>query len=503
MLQVVLCCIYVVLFIFIIRKSIFFRLPGISTRNTILLFLLKIIAGTFLWNYFLAAYPRSDATLYFGESKMLHDLFFDQPAQFFRIFFYGDESAAMQPVLAKMPIWNNTGGSFLINDSRTLIRLNTLFRFFSFGQFYVHTVFMCVLSFTGMVYLYKLFYPYLRNLSLVLTCTFFLFPSVLFWSSTVLKEGIIFLGLGLLLYHCECGLKKKYTYRNVAGLATGLVILIFVKIYVLIALCPALFANVWIAGSSHKKVVFKYATVFCMYLLFIFTVPVVFPAPDFVKIIKKKQADFVHVAKGGVVLNSDSCYIYLSYDQREGRLEPVTGNLYKLKKGFQYPSFSLGKMDTVMIDGATDNRIFRLLYTLIPANSAFEIDKIEPSFNGILKNVPIAFFNTLVLPSLFVLHKPFTVLLLIQNVLLLLYIFVVLVFFRKKQFPLALVLFCLSFVILLFCLIGLTTPVLGALVRYRMPGIPFLIIAITLMADERKVLQFFARLKTGGSAPNR
>src|SRR4051812_15071032 len=121
MLQVVLCCIYVVLFIFIIRKSIFFRLPGISTRNTILVFLLKIIAGTVLWNYFLAAYPISDATLYFGESKMLHDLFFDQPAQFFRIFFYGDESAAMQPVLAKMPIWNNTGGSFLINDSRTLI----------------------------------------------------------------------------------------------------------------------------------------------------------------------------------------------------------------------------------------------------------------------------------------------------------------------------------------------------------------------------------------------
>jgi uncharacterized membrane protein HdeD (DUF308 family) len=103
-----------------------------------------------------------------------------------------------------------------------------------------------------------------------------------------------------------------------------------------------------------------------------------------------------------------------------------------------------------------------------------------------------------VLPSLFTLHKSFSRLLLIQNLLLLLYIFVILVFFRKKQFPLALVLFCLGFVILLFCLIGLTTPVLGALVRYRIPGIPFLIIAITLMADEKKMMQFLKRLKNGG-----
>jgi hypothetical protein len=495
MLQVVLCCLYVALFIFIINKNAFFRLPGISTRTTILLFLLKIITGIFLWNYFLTAYPITDSSAFFNDSKILYDLFFDNPSRFFQVFFGGgDDSAVLQPILAKMQIWNNTGGTFLINDSRTLIRLNALFRFFSFGQFHVHTVFMCMFSFTGLVYLYKLFYPYLQNLSFLLLCACFLFPSVLFWSSTVLKEGVIFLGLGLLLYHCECGLKKKYTYKNVIGLLIGTGILLLVKIYVLLALCPALFANVWIANSSHKRILFKYATAFCSYFLLILIVPVVFPALDFVKVIQKKQTDFINVAKGGMVLYSDSTYIYLNYQEHENRLEPFTEQTYKLKEGVQYASFRFGKTDTVMIDGANDSSIFRVLYALTPAHSSFEINKLQPSFNDILKNVPTALFNTFVLPPLFKLHKPFSSLLLLQNLLLLLFVVGVLCFFRKKQFPLALVLFCFSFVLILFCLIGLTTPVLGALVRYRIPGIPFLIIGITLMTDEQKWKQLVNKL---------
>jgi hypothetical protein len=42
-------------------------------------------------------------------------------------------------------------------------------------------------------------------------------------------------------------------------------------------------------------------------------------------------------------------------------------------------------------------------------------------------------------------------------------------------------LFFLSFLILLAVLIGWTTPVLGAVVRYRMPLLPFLIMSCLLV----------------------
>ena len=48
--------------------------------------------------------------------------------------------------------------------------------------------------------------------------------------------------------------------------------------------------------------------------------------------------------------------------------------------------------------------------------------------------------------------------------------------------------FCACFVILLFTLIGLTTPILGAAVRYKIPAIPFLVIAFLFILDKQKLI---------------
>jgi hypothetical protein len=44
----------------------------------------------------------------------------------------------------------------------------------------------------------------------------------------------------------------------------------------------------------------------------------------------------------------------------------------------------------------------------------------------------------------------------------------------------------LFFIIMLFILTGVSTPVIGALVRYKVPGLLFLIIVINLMYDQFK-----------------
>ena len=43
--------------------------------------------------------------------------------------------------------------------------------------------------------------------------------------------------------------------------------------------------------------------------------------------------------------------------------------------------------------------------------------------------------------------------------------------------------FCITFTLLLFIIIGTTTPVSGALVRYKVPALPFLAIAILTFLD--------------------
>jgi hypothetical protein len=49
-------------------------------------------------------------------------------------------------------------------------------------------------------------------------------------------------------------------------------------------------------------------------------------------------------------------------------------------------------------------------------------------------------------------------------------------------------------VLILFVLIGFTTPVIGSIVRYKTPAMPFLLMVILLLIDTKKLLNKFTSL---------
>ena len=51
------------------------------------------------------------------------------------------------------------------------------------------------------------------------------------------------------------------------------------------------------------------------------------------------------------------------------------------------------------------------------------------------------------------------------------------------------------FVFVLFCIIGLTTPVFGAIVRYKIPGLIMLLISLLLLVDLDKIKDKYPLLK--------
>jgi uncharacterized membrane protein len=72
----------------------------------------------------------------------------------------------------------------------------------------------------------------------------------------------------------------------------------------------------------------------------------------------------------------------------------------------------------------------------------------------------------------------------------LLALFLLVFLFRRERASIdrPLLLFCIMYVLLLSFVIGITTPVMGAVVRYRTPMLPFLMIAALLVLDERKLM---------------
>ncbi|RKX19990.1 MAG: hypothetical protein DRP35_06755, partial [Candidatus Zixiibacteriota bacterium] len=52
----------------------------------------------------------------------------------------------------------------------------------------------------------------------------------------------------------------------------------------------------------------------------------------------------------------------------------------------------------------------------------------------------------------------------------------------------------ISFTLILLILVGLTTPVIGALVRYKVPALPFLFILIFYFLDSPKIIKKITKL---------
>jgi hypothetical protein len=59
--------------------------------------------------------------------------------------------------------------------------------------------------------------------------------------------------------------------------------------------------------------------------------------------------------------------------------------------------------------------------------------------------------------------------------------------FNYEKKYLSFFLFLLMFVLIVYSLIGLTTPVLGTLVRYRVPALPFYMMLCFLMIDYERL----------------
>ncbi len=142
---------YVFLFIFILRKAAFFKTEGLPTYFPAAIFVLKVFSGCALglvYTYYYTDQTTTDTFKFFKDSGILFESMKHHPSDFLRMLTgIGADAPELRPYYEKMNTWLNT--DVLFNDNKTVVRINTLFRFFSLGHYYVHVVFVNVISFIG------------------------------------------------------------------------------------------------------------------------------------------------------------------------------------------------------------------------------------------------------------------------------------------------------------------------------------------------------------------
>jgi len=395
----------------------------VKTRTFQLLFLMKIAAAIVLYLIYTRFYPdreHADIFKYYDDSAIIYNTAFSHPLDFIRM---------LTGITANAPdLWNYYdsmhnwfNSEMIFNDSRTMIRLNTIFRFFSFGTYFPHAIIMCFLSMMGLTGLFRIFNSVLPRREFLMIILVYLMPSTLLWSSGMIKEAFLIFSIGMLLYLIHIYLRDQHlNFLRVLGIIFFSFSLLCIKSYVFFAVIPGVLT--WIICEKWKlsKGV-KALIIHGIYLVLLFNVAFTFAHKNVPELLSAKQNEFYKVA------------------------------------------------------------------IVQQANSLIKLNSLEGTTSSLLKNSPQAFSVTFLRPYLGESKSPLIVIASIENTLIVIFSLLCIFGMRKKSIsnPKPLFYLAIYFSIIIFVLIGLVTPILGAIVRYKVPALSFFLFAVFTLSESK------------------
>lgn len=290
---------YLVFFAWLVTKTRFFTASGLSTPQLVIVFLLKVMAGI-LYGWIGVWYKQigqvTDTWAYHYESLKEYETLLSKPAVFFTNIFQNTYQDGYTRFLAvENSWWNDLKGNIII-------KLLALFDLFSFGHYYVNVIFYSFISMFGPVGLYRVMKDVFPGRRLPILLATFLVPSVLYWTSGLHKDGLVFCGLCLVIYQSYFGLKEgRMPWRRLPLAGLGLLVVLVMRNFLIIPLLPALFA--WILAAKVRwKPVAIFAMVYVLFVFLFFTAKFVHPRLNFPEDVVERQEAFLKLGGGSAVI---------------------------------------------------------------------------------------------------------------------------------------------------------------------------------------------------------
>lgn len=425
------------MFIWAIIKLSFFQKSGVKPLALSVVFVLKVIAGiglTLVYTYYYPDRSTADIYKYFDDAKIIASTLPAHP-QLYSEFISGinDTDPQLEAYVTQMKNWSAHSDHWLsytqtrdfniFNSNRIITRFNALLWPISLGNIYTHVLFMCFLSLCGLTALFRLLTSSFKEKKLPLFIVIFLWPSVLFWCSGVLKDGLIISALYTLLY---VGLyRDKIENRKMLKMfviAELIGLLLITKYYVVLALIPALIGMSIQGFRRSIKPLYAHALAIALCFIMMIGSSVIGFSPNGIEIIQAKREEALKAA----ILGDAKHYLFVD-------------NMENTALGF--------------------------------------IQKIPEAFiNGLFRPFLWEAGNS-----------PFIALTALENLVLILLIIGAFTFPDKKQFNDSKVWILISFMLCLALIIGFTTPISGGIVRYKTAFIPAFCSALVMLIDFSKL----------------
>lgn len=470
--------IYTLLLTLLLKKFSFFKTEALSGWGIYLAFAAKLGIALFFF-----AFPYStmiDSGHYMHDADALSRVLYESPGDFLKIFLgFGDVQSLNEQYLSETTYWSHDKG-WVFSDTRNVIRVNAIFHCLAFHNPRVVLLFNVLFCLIGLRWFYEGLSPLVKSRKNLLFLLIFFLPSTLLWTANLSKEAFLLVGFGLLIRNIFTG--KQLHFSSFIGI----LILFMFKPYVGAAFLLAWLVYVLLMQANRT---WRWTS------LAIFTLSgIVFSGISHTKIaqfISQKQFDFINLAEGGVWLDVDGSAV------RINDADTIHLQIYEAENKNFYALITMEVLGEKRehqqvpekIKISSSEREYYVLHRLPKSGSYIELIPIDGQFSKLMKSAPQAMFNVLFrpLPN----DPPKSIIkwyFVLETYLFLLILLYALTKIRASK-RMNLLIFLGIASILIALIIGWTTPVLGAIVRYKLPITLSLIAASYLLLFPQKEQQ--------------
>jgi hypothetical protein len=380
--------------------------------------------------------PGDSFGLFYTEGANIYHLILGNPSAHLKWIYL--PGADFDQTFLKNP-WNL--GYLRAENNYMVVRIVTLLSFISFGKYLILNLFFSMIAFSGAWRLYRFFYEQYPHLHKQFAIAILYLPTFVFWTSGILKDPLCTGAIGWITYSLyEVFYKKKNLLTNFGILLLFGYLLYVLKVYILISYIP--FFCVYL--------ILKNVTLLKNRILRVVVVLGILVASMFTFTTVSQQLASTLVSYGG--------------SEEGGITKSIT--VYQKaysEQGDASSNFSLG----VEFDG---------------------------SISSLIKMAPMAIMATLYRPFIWESKKLTTLLSSFESLAIMM--FTLIVFFKtgpvnfiKATIGDPVILYCILFALLFALFVGATTANFGSLVRYKIPCLPFYLIALFLIQDRTRKIK--------------
>ena len=390
-------------------------LPGLMVK------LLGAICVGLIYQYYY--HGAGDTRTYYGDGKLISDLFTSSPTLFFKVL---SEHGGIDVD----NIQARTGWIEYFHDPNSFVvdKIVACIGIFTFQTYTTIAVVMATISFFGAWALYMTLCKIYPNLYKQFAIAVLFIPSVFFWGSGILKDCITFGCLGWVTYSAY---NIFFERKNIVSSSFLFIIasyfIFIIKSYILLSFLPSLIFWIFLTYRSSIKSS-SLRSILTPFILLI----------------------------GG-----------------------VAGYLIAQKLGQEYTLNNFVKKASVY-------QSYHGFLAESAGASGYSLGTIDPSPLGALAKFPAAVNVTLFRPYLWEAHNPVMILSAVESSII--FIFTLRIFFRvgfirtiKTILKNPVVTFCIFFSLLFAFAVGFAAYNFGALVRYKIPCIPFFVSALFIL----------------------